>query len=74
MVISCVEYFELKSLLEGRMGGWMEGKAGLRIKNCTYNTRPKSKIFGVPISDVRDLTIGLKLFGFWTLHYLDRFG
>ena len=43
MVISCVEYFELKSLMEGwmdgRMDGWMEGwmdgwvdgKAGLRI-------------------------------------------
>ena len=25
MVISCVEYFELKSLLDGRVDGWMEG-------------------------------------------------
>ena len=35
MVKSCVEYFELKSLLDGRkdgwMDGWMNGKAGLRI-------------------------------------------
>ena len=28
---SSVDYFELKSLLDGRVEGWMEGKAGLRI-------------------------------------------
>ena len=37
MVISCVKYFELKSLLEGWMDRWMEGMVDGRMDEKTGN-------------------------------------
>ena len=49
MVKSCVEYFELKSLLDGRMDGWVNGWES-RVKDCLQQSKISLLLIGYQIT------------------------